>query len=71
MRRVGFAVGLLVPVSLVVGRGAPPPPSALPGPTVPEGLGVNIHFTDPRPGEMAQLAPPKTRLRRPPPLGDV
>lgn len=28
----------------------------LPGPVVPDGLGVNIHFTDPRPGEMAMLA---------------
>jgi len=28
----------------------------LPGPAVPEGLGVNIHFTDPRPGEMEMLA---------------
>jgi hypothetical protein len=35
-----------------------PPASAaqLPGSTVPEGLGVNIHFTDPRPGEMEMLA---------------
>jgi hypothetical protein len=29
---------------------------ALPGPLVPEGLGVNIHFTDPKPGEMEMLA---------------
>lgn len=28
----------------------------LPGPVIPDGLGVNIHFTDPRPGEMAMLA---------------
>jgi polysaccharide biosynthesis protein PslG len=28
----------------------------LPGTIVPEGLGVNIHFTDPRPGEMEMLA---------------
>ena len=28
----------------------------MPGPIVPEGLGVNIHFTDPRPGEMEMLA---------------
>ena len=27
-----------------------------PGLTVPDGLGVNIHFTDPRPGEMEMLA---------------
>lgn len=31
-------------------------PAALPGPDIPDGLGVNIHFTDPRPGEMEQLA---------------
>jgi hypothetical protein len=28
----------------------------LPKPTVPEAVGVNIHFTDPRPGEMKMLA---------------
>jgi polysaccharide biosynthesis protein PslG len=28
----------------------------LPGPVVPDGLGVNIHFTDPRRGEMEMLA---------------
>ncbi len=28
---------------------------ALPSSAVPDGLGVNIHFTDPRPGEMEQL----------------
>ncbi len=30
--------------------------TGLPGPNVPDGLGVNIHFTDPRPGEMEMLA---------------
>ena len=30
--------------------------AGLPGPTIPDGLGVNIHFTDPRPGEMEMLA---------------
>ena len=35
---------------------AQPAAAALPGPIVPEGLGVNIHFTDPRPGEMEMLA---------------
>ena len=40
-----------------LGRFAPQPAvNALPGPVVPEGLGVNIHFTDPRPGEMEMLA---------------
>jgi polysaccharide biosynthesis protein PslG len=28
----------------------------LPGPVVPEGIGVNIHFTDHQPGEMEMLA---------------
>ena len=28
----------------------------LPSPVVPDGVGVNIHFTDPRPGEMEMLA---------------
>ena len=28
----------------------------LPGPVVPAGLGVNIHFTDPQPGELEMLA---------------
>jgi len=36
--------------------GETPAVHALPGPAVPEGLGVNIHFTDPRPGEMQMLA---------------
>ncbi len=33
-----------------------PPHPALPLPILPDGLGVNIHFTDPRPGEMKMLA---------------
>ena len=28
----------------------------LPGPVVPDGFGVNIHFTDPQPGEMGRFA---------------
>jgi len=35
---------------------AQPAVAALPGPIVPEGMGVNIHFIDPRPGEMEMLA---------------
>lgn len=34
----------------------PPRPPPLPSPVLPDGLGVNIHFTDPRPGEMKMLA---------------
>ncbi len=30
--------------------------ASLPGPVVPDGLGANIHFTNPRPGEMRMLA---------------
>ena len=29
--------------------------SALPGPTIPDGFGVNIHFTDAEPGELELL----------------
>ena len=36
-------------------RAAPPHPS-LPSAVVPDGLGVNIHFTDARPGELEMLA---------------
>ena len=32
-----------------------PEPTGLPGPRVPDGLGVNIHWTNPRPGEMRML----------------
>ncbi|HEX3997499.1 MAG TPA: hypothetical protein VHX65_03000 [Pirellulales bacterium] len=31
-------------------------PARFPGPTIPDGLGVNIHFTAPRPGELEMLA---------------
>ncbi|NNM87482.1 MAG: hypothetical protein HKL95_03075, partial [Phycisphaerae bacterium] len=30
--------------------------SRIPGATIPDGLGVNIHWTNPRPGEMRMLA---------------
>ncbi len=30
-------------------------PHGLPGPTIPDGLGVNIHFTTPQPGELEML----------------
>jgi len=44
---------LLLAVSLIA---AAPPDEGLPGPTVPDGFGVNIHFTDPQPGEMERFA---------------
>ena len=47
---LALAVGS--PLRLFAQELAPP----LPSPTVPDGLGVNIHFTDARPGEMEMLA---------------
>lgn len=46
---------LLAALASVLGSQAAPHTS-LPGPTVPDGLGVNIHFTDPAEGEMELLA---------------
>ncbi len=55
--RLVFAV-LLAFASHAPAPSAPLPPRhpSLPGPVLPDGLGVNIHFTDPRPGEMKMLA---------------
>lgn len=50
LRRL-FAAFLL----LTVARAAEPHPS-LPPPVIPDCLGVNIHFTDPKPGELEMLA---------------
>src|SRR5437588_6627270 len=52
VRSGAIAVALLV----TLGSTAKPQPAVLPPPVIPEGLGVNIHFTDPRPGEMKMLA---------------
>ena len=54
MRACRVACTLLVAalLSLVLPLGA----AELPRLVVPDGLGVNIHFTDPRPGEMEMLA---------------
>jgi hypothetical protein len=41
-----------------------PPGGGLPGPTVPDGFGVNIHFTDPQPGEMGRFAEAGFRFAR-------
>lgn len=38
------------------GEQASPATLGIPDPVVPQGLGVNIHFTDPKPGEMKMLA---------------
>jgi len=50
--------GLLCSLSLWVATAAraAEPAARLAGPTIPDGLGVNIHFTDPRPGELEMLA---------------
>jgi polysaccharide biosynthesis protein PslG len=53
MSRPPFLVVLLA--GLVTVHAAEPHPS-LPPPVIPDCLGVNIHFTDPRPGEMEMLA---------------
>jgi len=49
-RTAGFLI-LWILGTVAWGRSA----SIIPNPPVPEGLGVNIHFTDPRPGEMQML----------------
>ncbi|MCY3021900.1 MAG: hypothetical protein NTW87_23055, partial [Planctomycetota bacterium] len=56
---VGAAVWCAGPAWLAASAAEEPPvePRAtLPGPVIPEGLGVNIHFTDPKAGEMKMLA---------------
>ena len=51
----------LLPAALVIlalarSTFSAPPHPALPSAVIPDGLGVNIHFTDPRPGEMEEIA---------------
>jgi hypothetical protein len=46
----------LVLLALVFGQMSIAAPVGLPALAVPDALGVNIHFTDPRPGEMRMLA---------------
>ena len=50
-----FRAGLLAITLAWPALAAPPHPS-LPSAVVPDGLGVNIHFTDARPGELEMLA---------------
>ncbi|BCM92542.1 hypothetical protein IAD21_04424 [Abditibacteriota bacterium] len=54
----GLALALLVPVQAQAQFGVPiaKPHAALPSVVVPEALGVNIHFTDAREGELKMLA---------------
>jgi len=49
---------LLLAVMLIAARAAAdaPPHPSLPPPVIPDCLGVNIHFTDPKPGELEMLA---------------
>ncbi len=57
--RASILTGALVLSCCLFGSAAVPAaeyPAEYPGLTVPDGLGVNIHFTDPRPGEMEMLA---------------
>ena len=49
---VVFSAASLVTLSSRAGRAQ----TGLPSPMVPRGFGVNIHFTDPQPGEMARFA---------------
>lgn len=53
---LGCSLGQPASLALAKEPDAAAPQVALPSPTVPDGLGVNIHFTDPRPGEMEMLA---------------
>ena len=56
--RTALMLGTLTALAACAGLGrAAAPDFLLPdNPVLPEGLGVNIHFTDPRPGEMEMLA---------------
>jgi len=51
-----LAAGLLILPLLALTNVVNAQRAALPAPVIPDGLGVNIHFTDPQPGEMKMLA---------------
>ena len=55
LRRAWCCVIVLSVLAKCLSLAADPHPS-LPPPVIPECLGVNIHFTDPKPGEMGMLA---------------
>jgi polysaccharide biosynthesis protein PslG len=55
VRRLAIAFTIFVSLYLLSWQ-ACAQANALPSLTIPEGLGVNIHFTDPQPGEMKMLA---------------
>jgi polysaccharide biosynthesis protein PslG len=48
-----FSLILTLAIAPILRAAAPPPP---PMPELPNGLGVNIHFTDPKAGEMKMIA---------------
>jgi len=50
-----FRLALCLAAALSIARAGDPHPS-LPPPVIPDCLGVNIHFTDPKPGELEMLA---------------
>lgn len=54
--QTAFSRTLLAASVVVLTAAAPPEKKGLPGPTIPDGFGVNIHFTDPKPGEMERFA---------------
>jgi hypothetical protein len=54
MRTPFLALAAVIALGFTAGAAGPHP--SLPPPVVPECLGVNIHFTDPKPGEMEMLA---------------
>ncbi len=59
-----FLVCAVLGLLILPSRAAPPEAGGLPGPTVPGGWGVNIHFTDPATGEMARFAEAGYRFAR-------
>jgi len=56
LRHRKYGVLCLIPALVSLSLVAAAPQGSLPAPAVPDGLGVNIHFTDPRPGEIDMLA---------------
>jgi hypothetical protein len=58
MRSIAFVCLLTIGFSACALKAQPPPPwpSDASAPAFPEALGVNIHFTDPDPGELKMLA---------------
>jgi hypothetical protein len=47
---------VLISISVLAANLAHAQHASIPAPVIPEGFGVNIHFTDPMPGEMERLA---------------